>query len=138
MLGRLCSIAERVCASMAAHMRREEAELFPLLERRLCHAQQRSLLWRTLRAMPLRLLERVMPWIVGEWEGAVGLACLLSPCCHMAHPAVNCLTENWPGLPFPVPLQTTLHRSVALGSAPCSSPQAAPNHFPPSPPHSPS
>ena len=70
MLGRLCSIAERVCASMAAHMRREEAELFPLLERRLCHAQQRSLLWRTLRAMPLRLLERVMPWIVGERRGS--------------------------------------------------------------------
>lgn len=76
MLERLCSIAERVCASMAAHMRREEAELFPLLERRLCHAQQRSLLWRTLRAMPLRLLERVMPWIVGEaarrLHGALG------------------------------------------------------------------
>ena len=85
MLGQLCSIAERVCASMAAHMRREEAELFPLLERRLCHAQQRSLLWRTLRAMPLRLLERVMPWIVGERrEETVGIACLLSSCCHMA------------------------------------------------------
>ena len=80
MLGRLCSIAERVCASMAAHMRREEAELFPLLERRLCHAQQRSLLWRTLRAMPLRLLERVMPWIVGEgckWAAGVTYLLLL-------------------------------------------------------------
>ena len=37
-LGRLCSIVERVCASMSDHMHREEAELFPLLERSLCAA----------------------------------------------------------------------------------------------------
>ena len=90
MLGQLCSIAERVCASMAAHMRREEAELFPLLERRLCHAQQRSLLWRTLRAMPLRLLERVMPWIVGERRdsGDSSPSVLLLP--YGLNLAVNC------------------------------------------------
>jgi len=66
MLERLCDIAARVCSSMSDHMRREELELFPLLEKELCHTQQRALLWRTLRAMPLRLLEKVMPWIVGE------------------------------------------------------------------------
>ena len=40
-----------------------------------CYANtppQRSLLWRTLRAMPLRLLEKVMPWIVGEWNRGEG------------------------------------------------------------------
>ncbi len=87
MIDKLCLISEQVCASMAGHMKKEEDELFPLLERSLCDAEQRcarsisqldsarssqptsnlllnrSLLWRTLRAMPLRLLERVMPWI---------------------------------------------------------------------------
>lgn len=51
-IDRLCGIAERVCASMGDHMRREEAELFPLLERSLGHAQQvvtgNRLLWRSL------------------------------------------------------------------------------------------
>ena len=33
--------------------------------RSLCQAQQRHMVWRILRAMPLRLLERVMPWVAG-------------------------------------------------------------------------
>jgi hypothetical protein len=32
---------------------------------RLCAEQQRDMVWRTLRAMPLRLLERVLPWLAG-------------------------------------------------------------------------
>ena len=34
--------------------------------RSVCMAQQRHMVWRILRAMPLRLLERVMPWVAGE------------------------------------------------------------------------
>ena len=34
--------------------------------RGVCMAQQRHMVWRILRAMPLRLLERVMPWVAGE------------------------------------------------------------------------
>jgi zinc finger-like protein len=40
--------------------------VLPLLMRTLCMAQQRHMVWRILRAMPLRLLERVMPWVAGE------------------------------------------------------------------------
>lgn len=65
MLAQLCESAERVAATIAQHMQREEAEVFPLLEASLCAAQQRAMVWRTLRAMPLRLLERVMPWVTG-------------------------------------------------------------------------
>lgn len=46
-------------------MAREEADVFPLLSLYLCATQQRVMVWRTLRAMPLRLLERVMPWVTG-------------------------------------------------------------------------
>ena len=49
----------------AGHMAREEADVLPLLEARLCTEQQRNMVWRTLQAMPLRLLERVLPWLAG-------------------------------------------------------------------------
>ena len=42
--------------------------MLPLLEARLCTRQQRDMVWRTLRAMPLRLLERVLPWLAGNPE----------------------------------------------------------------------
>jgi hypothetical protein len=66
MLEKLCCSAEAVHASIQHHMQREEADVFPLLEGHLCEAQQRVLVYRTLRAMPLRLLERVMPWVVSK------------------------------------------------------------------------
>ena len=47
-------------------MAHEEQEVLPLLEAHLCAAEQRAMVWRTLRAMPLRLLERVMPWVAGQ------------------------------------------------------------------------
>lgn len=42
------------------------ADVLPVLMRSVCMAQQRHMVWRILRAMPLRLLERVMPWVAGE------------------------------------------------------------------------
>lgn len=42
------------------------AQVLPVLEEKLGHAEQRNVVWQSLRAMPLRLLERVMPWLVGE------------------------------------------------------------------------
>ena len=47
-------------------MAREEADFLPLLQARLCTRQQRDMVWRTLHAMPLRLLERVLPWLAGQ------------------------------------------------------------------------
>jgi len=52
------------------HMAREEADVLPLLEARLCTKQQRDMVWRTLQAMPLRLLERVLPWLAGSASSA--------------------------------------------------------------------
>lgn len=62
----LCTAADAVRGSMSAHMAHEESELLPLLEAHLCVAEQRAMLWRTLRGMPLRLLEKVMPWVAGQ------------------------------------------------------------------------
>eukprot|EP00891_Asterochloris_glomerata_P008539 jgi/Astpho2/8539/Aster-05573 len=62
----LCSTADAVCHSMSRHMAHEEADVLPLLEKHLCAAEQRAMVWRTLRGMPLRLLERVMPWVAAS------------------------------------------------------------------------
>ena len=42
-----------------------QVAVLPLLEARMCVAEQRAVVWRTLRAMPLRLLERMLPWVAG-------------------------------------------------------------------------
>jgi len=66
LLADLAASARRVCAAIAGHMAREEADVLPVLEARLCRQGQRSLVWGTLRAMPLRLLERVAPWLAAR------------------------------------------------------------------------
>jgi hypothetical protein len=46
--------------------------------RTLCAAEQRHMVWRILRAMPLRLLERVMPWVAGEMRTRFTGGCRLA------------------------------------------------------------
>ena len=58
--------AEKLSRAMRAHMEEEERDILPLLMTELCAAEQRYLAWRVLCAMPLRLLERVMPWVVAK------------------------------------------------------------------------
>ena len=43
-----------------------QESVLPLLEAYMCVAEQRAVVWRTLRTMPLRLLERMLPWVAGE------------------------------------------------------------------------
>ncbi|GIL45357.1 hypothetical protein Vafri_2604 [Volvox africanus] len=76
MLEKLCCSAEAVHKSIQHHMQREETDVFPLLEAHLCEAQQRVLVYRTIRAMPLRLLERVMPWVVSGLDDAAAVSLL--------------------------------------------------------------
>ncbi|WIA41165.1 hypothetical protein OEZ86_004781 [Tetradesmus obliquus] len=66
MLGQLVGTARKVCAAISTHMQREEAEVLPLLAAALSPEQQRGMVWHTLRAMPLRLLERVLPWLLSK------------------------------------------------------------------------
>ena len=41
-------------------------QVLPILEEGFGHREQREMVWHTLREMPLRLLERVLPWLAGE------------------------------------------------------------------------
>lgn len=62
----LADVAHKLSRAMGRHMTREETEVFPVLMKTLCHAEQRHMIWRILCAMPLRLLERVMPWVASK------------------------------------------------------------------------
>jgi hypothetical protein len=70
MLGQLVDAARRVCSAISAHIKREESDVLPLLAAALPPQEQRAMVWHTLRAMPLRLLERVMPWLVAKLSPA--------------------------------------------------------------------
>ena len=66
--------------------------MLPLLEARLCTRQQRDMVWRTLRAMPLRLLERVLPWLAGTTERMPPLS---HPClCHSLYGEMTAGTRS--------------------------------------------
>ena len=65
LLADLSEVAESLSKTMNRHMAKEEAEVLPVLMRMLCVSEQRYIVWQVLRAMPLRLLERVMPWVAG-------------------------------------------------------------------------
>eukprot|EP00798_Chlamydomonas_sp_ICE-L_P000661 gene661-2096_t len=60
-LADLCQTSEQTSLAVSLHMKREEREVIPMLELHLSVKEQQCMLWRTLRAMPLRLLERGAP-----------------------------------------------------------------------------
>eukprot|EP00884_Botryococcus_braunii_P013452 jgi/Botrbrau1/22107/Bobra.0206s0033.1 len=66
LLVQLCGAVDAARACIVDHMEREEASLLPVLVAHLCVAEQRAIVWGTLRYMPLRLLERVLPWLAGK------------------------------------------------------------------------
>ena len=55
--------AEAMRENLGSHMLREEQEIIPLLQQKLGSVDQCLIVWQTLTVMPLRLLERVMPWM---------------------------------------------------------------------------
>lgn len=65
--------AEAMRENLGLHMTREETEVFPILQEKLGSGEQCLIVWQTLQMMPLRLLERVMPWISS-------LECLVGSC----------------------------------------------------------
>lgn len=76
----LAAAVDSVRGALCKHMRREELEVLPLLQAHLCDAEQRSIIWRMLRAMPLRLLTKVMPVVAGTCLEAVHLMVLFLLC----------------------------------------------------------
>ncbi|KAG6554197.1 hypothetical protein Mapa_004113 [Marchantia paleacea] len=63
--GKLCAQAELMVKSISKHLKDEEKEVLPLARKHFSVEEQRTLLYQSLRVMPLKLLERVLPWLVG-------------------------------------------------------------------------
>ncbi|KAL3695707.1 hypothetical protein R1sor_009783 [Riccia sorocarpa] len=65
LFGKLWEQAELMVKSISKHLNDEEKEVIPLARKHFSVEEQRSLLYQSLRVMPLKLLERVLPWLVG-------------------------------------------------------------------------
>ena len=114
----VAAAARRAADHLSAHMAAEEATVLPPLLTRLCAGSQRALLWRTLRAMPARVLRRLWPWLANARGGAAVVALLAD-----AAPAAPPSQAAELGL-----LRAWAEEAVAGGEA------AAPRPRPPPPP----
>lgn len=60
----LCMHADQIMATIQRHFHSEEAEVLPLARTHFSVEKQRELLYKSICVMPLKLLERVLPWLV--------------------------------------------------------------------------
>ncbi|CAD5165963.1 unnamed protein product [Musa acuminata subsp. malaccensis] len=61
-----CSHADQIMDTIQKHFHSEEAEVLPLARMHFSSEKQCKLLFRSLCVMPLKLLERVLPWFVAN------------------------------------------------------------------------
>ncbi|XVF02261.1 hypothetical protein REPUB_Repub04eG0160800 [Reevesia pubescens] len=64
--GKLCSQADQIMDSIQKHFRSEEVQVLPLARKHFSPQRQRELLYESLCVMPLKLIECVLPWLVGS------------------------------------------------------------------------
>ncbi|KAA3463724.1 Zinc finger protein-related isoform 1 [Gossypium australe] len=62
----LCSQADQIMDSIQKHFHSEEAQVLPLARKHFSPQRQRELLYQSLCVMPLKLIECVLPWLVGS------------------------------------------------------------------------
>lgn len=62
---KLCSQADYIMDSIQKHFRNEETQVLPLARSHFSPQRQRELMYQSLRVMPLKLIECVLPWLVG-------------------------------------------------------------------------
>ncbi|KAK8933786.1 hypothetical protein KSP39_PZI016072 [Platanthera zijinensis] len=77
---KLCSHADQIMEAIQKHFHSEEVEVLPLAVMHFSPDKQRELLYKSLCIMPLRLLERVLPWLVSELSDEKAKAFLHNMC----------------------------------------------------------
>ncbi|KAL6182863.1 hypothetical protein ACLB2K_044275 [Fragaria x ananassa] len=60
----LCSHANQIIETIQKHFSNEEVQVLPLARKHFSFKRQRDLLYQSLCMMPLKLIERVLPWLV--------------------------------------------------------------------------
>ncbi|KAM3739340.1 hypothetical protein ACB098_08G017200 [Castanea mollissima] len=63
---KLCSQADQIMDNIQKHFHDEEAQVLPLARKHFSPEKQRELLYKSLCLMPLKLIECVLPWLVGS------------------------------------------------------------------------
>ncbi|CAB4265061.1 unnamed protein product [Prunus armeniaca] len=63
---KLCSHADQIIDSILKHFQNEELQVLPLARKHFSPKIQRKLLYQSLCLMPLKLIECVLPWLVGS------------------------------------------------------------------------
>ncbi|XP_023920867.2 zinc finger protein BRUTUS [Quercus suber] len=63
---KLCSHADHIMETTQRHFYNEEVQVLPLARKNFSIKRQRELLYQSLCMMPLKLIERVLPWLVGS------------------------------------------------------------------------
>ncbi|XWS68841.1 hypothetical protein CRYUN_Cryun04dG0127500 [Craigia yunnanensis] len=63
---KLCSQADQILDSIQKHFHSEEVQVLPLARKHFSSQRQRELLYQSLCVMPLKLIECVLPWLVGS------------------------------------------------------------------------
>ncbi|XP_076941700.1 zinc finger protein BRUTUS-like isoform X1 [Bidens hawaiensis] len=82
---KLCSHADHIMAIIGNHFKNEELQVLPLAHKHFSPKKQRELLYESLCVMPLRLIECVLPWLVGSLSEDEAKSFLHNM--HMAAPA---------------------------------------------------
>lgn len=94
---KLCSHADHIMDTIQKHFQDEEAQVLPLARNHFSTQRQRELLYQSLCVMPLKLVERVLPWLVGSLSDKEARSFLQNM--HMAAPvsdtALVTLFSGW-------------------------------------------
>ncbi|KAJ1437911.1 Zinc finger, RING-type [Sesbania bispinosa] len=64
---KLCSHADHIMDTIQRHFHNEEVQVLPLARKHFSFKRQCELLYQSLCTMPLKLIERVLPWLVGSF-----------------------------------------------------------------------
>ncbi|KAK9063723.1 hypothetical protein SSX86_017595 [Deinandra increscens subsp. villosa] len=82
---KLCSHVDHIMAILDNHFKNEELQVIPLVRKHFSPQKQQELLYKSLCVMPLRLIECVLPWLVGSLTEEEAMTFLYN--IHMAAPA---------------------------------------------------
>ncbi|CAJ1936860.1 unnamed protein product [Sphenostylis stenocarpa] len=63
---KLCAHADHIMETIQRHFHNEEVQVLPLARKHFSFRKQCELLYQSLCMMPLKLIERVLPWLVGS------------------------------------------------------------------------
>ncbi|CAN6885761.1 unnamed protein product [Brassica oleracea] len=63
---KLCSHADQIMETIQRHFHNEEIQVLPLARKNFSFKRQQEILYQSLCIMPLRLIERVLPWLTAS------------------------------------------------------------------------